>query len=275
MDRQDWPAAKALWKEAFGDSDSFIEKYFETRIAKGISIGLFLQGELASMLFLMPCRMNIRGRENNVAFLAGAATAQKHRKKGLMRKALGYALEILRERGIASVYLYPFLHAFYEQFGWQTYTGMSAYQLSDARVEGEYRFAKPNVGEMLALYRQMMQPYSGYIVREQDMMSGRIKTHLTEGKVLGIYGRDELRAYLLYGWDGEKAIIEEAVGADLYALSAGAQQIRQEMGSELELPLPPDKKLNKALFRQVRQLPYAMGRVVALKEFFARLGHST
>ena len=122
LGKWDTPEAKVLWKEAFADSDAFIDWYFKNKVLPGNSLGAFDEGGLVSVLHMIPFTIRLQGRPVPSLMIAGAATKAERRGEGHMRVLLLKALEEMRSRGIFVTHLYPFKHSFYEHFGWTTVT---------------------------------------------------------------------------------------------------------------------------------------------------------
>lgn len=96
-----YPALKALWAEAFGDEESFIELFFTTGFAPERCRCVTEGGDVAAALYWFDCEA--KGRK--LAYLYAVATAKAHQGKGLCRslmedthahlKALGYSGTVL------------------------------------------------------------------------------------------------------------------------------------------------------------------------------------
>lgn len=103
---------KALWQEAFGDDDAFLEHFYTYGFAPDRCRCLSVDGQIAAALYWFDC--SYHGKP--LAYLYGVATAKAHRGKGLCRtlaenthshlKYLGYAGEILvpAEDGLFQMY---------------------------------------------------------------------------------------------------------------------------------------------------------------------------
>lgn len=111
-------SAVALWKEAFGDSEEYINFFLDTH--KGCTlVPLTENGELVSALYL------IDGTLNNVDgfYLFAAATFKAHRSKGYMAKLLKLAQETAKQNGRSFIALVPAeksLFDYYSRFGYKT-----------------------------------------------------------------------------------------------------------------------------------------------------------
>ncbi len=92
---------RALWQEAFGDDEAFLEQFYTYGFAPDRCRCLTVDGQIAAALYWFDCSYG--GKP--LAYLYGVATAKNHRGKGLCRiltenthshlKYLGYAGEIL------------------------------------------------------------------------------------------------------------------------------------------------------------------------------------
>lgn len=110
---------RALWQEAFGDDDAFLDLFFTYGFAPDRCRCLSIDGKVAAALYWFDCSCN--GRP--LAYLYGVATAKEHRGKGLCKvltenthnhlKYLGYAGEILVPAGAD-------LFRMYEKLGYST-----------------------------------------------------------------------------------------------------------------------------------------------------------
>ncbi len=225
------PLAKALWKEAFNDSDAFINWYFANKLPEGSSLCMFEGGQLISIVHLIPYTIRIQGKPVNSAFIAGVATALNRRGEGLMRTMLLESLSLLKSRGVFITHLYPFSHAFYEAFGWAAYSYVSRQKVSAAsRLRGTEVIETADAAVLAPIYEGMMRAYDGYVVRgkrEWQWRLGELKSDNGRCAVLLKDGR--AGAYMLYhSTDGKADIIEtvyrdeEDIGALLaHVLSQG------------------------------------------------------
>lgn len=102
-DQTDIPALRALWQEAFGDTDAFLDDFFETAWSEDRSRGIFCDGEAAAALYWFDC--SLLGRK--IAYIYAVATAEKHRGKGLCRTLMEDTHTHLREAGYSGAVLVP------------------------------------------------------------------------------------------------------------------------------------------------------------------------
>ena len=113
---QDIPALRALWKEAFGDTDAFLDDFFDTCFATKRCLCTMDGEKAAAMCYWLDCF-----REGKpIAYLYAVATAIPYRGEGLCRSLLDQARAILQEQGYAGILLVPGtpgLFAFYKKLG--------------------------------------------------------------------------------------------------------------------------------------------------------------
>ena len=116
---QDRPVLTRLWQEAFGDTASYIDAFFETAYAPGRSRVAVADGEIAGMLFLFDCWL----AGERYAYLYAVATDKRFRGRGIATALMEDGEQFLRARGYAGVLLSPgneSLFRFYGKRGYET-----------------------------------------------------------------------------------------------------------------------------------------------------------
>ena len=120
---------KALWQEAFGDPDTFLDAFFST----GFSPDRFhciLEGDQpVSALYWFDCQLE----GHRLAYIYGVATLKSHRGRGLARQLMAETHKILRSRGYSGVVLVPekaYLFNFYRKLGYQTACAVTEFSCS-------------------------------------------------------------------------------------------------------------------------------------------------
>lgn len=112
---------RTLWKEAFGDSEAFLDEFFEKIFSVSHCRCVVENGRVVASLYLFDCEY----KKRKIAYLYAIATLKEYRGRGLcsmlMRdthshlKALGYSLAIL-------VPASKELFSFYERMGYKACT---------------------------------------------------------------------------------------------------------------------------------------------------------
>lgn len=89
--REDIPALKALWQEAFGDEQQDIDLFFETVYPNATGFCAEDGGELVSMLFALPQTIVKEEKQLKCAYLYAVATKKDRQGEGLCSALLAYA----------------------------------------------------------------------------------------------------------------------------------------------------------------------------------------
>lgn len=111
-------ACKALWQEAFGDGDDFVDSFLIRYYSRRRALTVEEQGQTVAMLHLLPFDTEL-GR---TTYIYGVATARSARHHGLASQLMRQAMTLIAERGDDAAFLIPtpgeeWLRTFYEGFG--------------------------------------------------------------------------------------------------------------------------------------------------------------
>ena len=121
------PSLKALWKEAFGDTDAFADSFFE----KGFSLYrcrcIRKGSRVLAALYWFDCHW----QDKRLAYIYGVATAKESRGQGLCHKLMENTQAILLQLGYTGVVLVPAkkeLFSFYENMGYACFGGIRQWE---------------------------------------------------------------------------------------------------------------------------------------------------
>ncbi|MEX1308597.1 MAG: GNAT family N-acetyltransferase [Eubacteriales bacterium] len=226
IEKSELPKAKALWKQAFGDSDAYIDFNFERNIDLNDSLGVFDRGQLVSMLYMLKKMLACPEKKKNidVYFIAGVATDKTYQHQGMASAIMKKAHQYLFNKGIPVVYLYPFDHGFYKKLGYHTVSWMKKVTLkkkcvhkADERVSlkdyNKKSLPDPNV--LLKIYRAFAETKRSYFIRNAQDFRNIIETLAVDGgRVTVVYQGDEPVGYILYYLNKKKITCTEAVFLD-------------------------------------------------------------
>jgi|GEM_PF-1791288 len=206
----DLPKAKALWKQAFLDTEAYIEFNFKNNIDLNDSIGCFDGDYLAAMLFMLKKTLAFSAtkKETPVFFIAGVATDLKYRHKGIATQMMNKAQEFLYNKGIPVVYLYPFNHQFYKKQGYHTISWMKKVTFKkkcSLSVENPITFMNydktlfPEAATLLRLYTAYAESKTAYFKRTIEDFELMMKTMaIDNGRYAVVFQDDEPMGYVLY-----------------------------------------------------------------------------
>ncbi len=140
---QEVPALRALWQEAFGDEDDYLDIFYSTAFAAERCLCLPKDGKMQAALYWFDC--SLRGEK--IAYVFGVAVAKSARGKGLCRELMNATYDCLRVQGYKGVVLVPAreeLYTMYAKLGFEACGGVSerlvatgAEPISMRRIDGE------------------------------------------------------------------------------------------------------------------------------------------
>lgn len=125
------PGLKALWKEAFEDTDAFVDSFFETGFSLYRCRCIREGSRVLAALYWFDCRW----QDKRLAYIYGVATAKNHRGQGLCRKLMETTQQILLQLGYSGVVLVPAtreLFSFYKNMGYACFGGIRQWQTAAA-----------------------------------------------------------------------------------------------------------------------------------------------
>ena len=117
------PALRALWKEAFGDSDEFLDDFFRTGFSPRRCRCVTENGSLAAALYWFECEL----AGERLAYLYAVATARSFRGRGLCHALMADTHPLLEKQGFRGTVLVPgasSLAALYGSMGYRYTTGI-------------------------------------------------------------------------------------------------------------------------------------------------------
>ena len=115
---------RTLWREAFGDTDDFLDSFYTHGFAPDRCRCVTVDGQLAAALYWFDCSAD----GSPIAYLYGIATAKAYRGQGLCRALLESTHAHLKYLGYAGTVLVPAdreLQQMYEKMGYSVCSYMS------------------------------------------------------------------------------------------------------------------------------------------------------
>lgn len=103
------PQLKNLWQQAFGDTDAFIDGFFNNAFFPDRCRCITLDDRVVAALYWFDCQ--------NLAYLYAVATEKAHRGKGLCRKLMEDTRKHLTEKGYAGAVLVPAEEGLWQYYG--------------------------------------------------------------------------------------------------------------------------------------------------------------
>lgn len=176
----DIPALRDLWKQAFGDTDAFLDIFFSTGFSFDRCRCLTVNGTLASGLYWFDCAL---GKEK-LAYIYAVATGEAFQRQGLCAALMEDTHRHLKDLGYDGAILVPGtedLRRYYRRFGYENFGGIRQKTVStDAlRAIDKQEYAR--------LRRQYL-PEGGVVQEGEtlDFFAAFAKFYAGEGFVLAV-----------------------------------------------------------------------------------------
>jgi GNAT superfamily N-acetyltransferase len=120
--KEDLNDLKEIWKLSFGDPDSFIDLYFQTRDWLRETAVLLDGGKAVSMMTMIPVDLiDESGEKCSASMIYAVATHPGFQKRGFSARLIGFCNDYLLSNGTAATLLVPAsedLFRFYEKQGY-------------------------------------------------------------------------------------------------------------------------------------------------------------
>jgi len=148
---------QALWKEAFGDSDAFVNGFFSTGFAPQRCRVLDWNGQCAAALYWFDCRWE--GKK--IAYLYAVATQKRFQGQGFCRRLMEDTHAHLQALGYCGAALVPgsrALFSLYEKLGYTAFCPMEHQQITAAEAPIPLKAVSP---AQYSLFRKALLPAGG------------------------------------------------------------------------------------------------------------------
>ncbi len=150
----DLAALKALWKEAFGDTDEFIELFFSLAFTEENSLAVYDNGELVASLYWFDGKVG----DKKAAYIYGVATKKTQRGKGYSTALLKKCHELLKSEGYSAAILVPADNGLFNFYGRLGYTECCFIDLDEIPASEERLSFKKISAEEYLNYRELYLP---------------------------------------------------------------------------------------------------------------------
>lgn len=185
--QSEFELSKKLWRICFPeDGADFINWFYRERTKPEYTLAAFMNGEIVSMMHIVPIRMVFFDKVEMVAFVSGVCTQPTYRRRGICGKLFDVAFDEMRRSGYKLTALQPFDTAFYERFGYRTYIKRRKICIREAKKANlpanTTRSSSP--AEMLMRYNTFMSGYSGFSERHEGYFEKLIEEYSYDGAVL-------------------------------------------------------------------------------------------
>ena len=159
------PALRALFLQAFGDSDAFLDAFYSTAFAYDRCLCVMVEGRPAAALYWLDCQWE--GKP--IAYLYAVATAPVFRGKGLCRGLMEYAHSHLASLGYAGTIIVPGSKELFQMYGKMGYKVCSWIQEFSCRAGSEPVSLRPIDKEEFCRLRRQYLPAGGVLQEDANI----------------------------------------------------------------------------------------------------------
>ena len=215
-------ALRLLWKEAFGDTDLFLDGFFRTGFSPDRHLTCHRENRLAGALYWLDCFWEDR----KLAYIYAVATAKDFRGQGVCRQLMDRCHQVLSQQGYFGSVLVPAepgLSALYEKFGYRHFGGMKTLELTAAATAMPIREITP--AEYARQKAALLPP--GGVTQDGailDFLATYARFYAGEGILFSLAAEGET------GWFQEYFGPVSAAGEALCALGLSRGRLRQQDG---------------------------------------------
>lgn len=180
----DVPAFKKIWKDTFGDTDSFTDWFFHSNFNPDMSFCTEKDGKIVCVMHCRQIWVKLGREPVSAVMVSGVATLPHYRRQGLMHKLFKFAAENLRDMSVSIFYYFPANPDFYKGLGHVHITE----NLVLSGVSHISRFIRPDCPleltegdfpSLFSVYRHFAKNYSGIALR-YDSFHVKMREYISE-----------------------------------------------------------------------------------------------
>ena len=233
----DIPDLRRIWQEAFGDSDAFLDGFFETGFHPERCRCLRLGQRVAAALYWFDCRLG----QKRLAYIYAVATEKASRGRGLCRSLTQDTHRHLQSLGYHGWLLVPAnekLFSMYEAMGYRPFCPMQWVEVEATKATSLRQLTAAEYEER----RAQLLPEKGIEQEGMDYLAGFSRFYAGEGSLLCVsHGEDGI-------WVQEHLGDREELGGAIAALGAEKAQVHLPGGSPYAMFYGGGEDLSDAYF---------------------------
>ena len=187
------PALKALWQEAFGDTEAFLNVFEKTAFSANRCRCITDGDKTVAALYWFDCSYC----EGRIVYLYAIATAKSHRGQGLCKALMENTHAHLKQQGYRGAILVPGspeLFSFYQKMGYRTCASVD--ELRCEASKGSVTIRQIDTGEYAKIRRSLL-PHNGVVQENENLefLKHLASFYVGDGFLLAARGEDDT----LYG----------------------------------------------------------------------------
>lgn len=203
---------RSLWKQAFGDTDGFLEDFFSTAYSSQRCFCAIEAAALAGALYWFDCQWE----DKRLAYLYAVATDKSFRGQGVCRALMAHTHAHLKQQGYDGCVLVPGSPELFAMYGKMGYTTCSYIRQFPCHKEEAIPLRQLTAGQYADLRRKYL-PKGGVIQQGQTLafLQTQASFYKAENAVLACTpNEDQLTILELLGDPGVAGGVLGALGYD-------------------------------------------------------------
>ena len=208
------PALRSLWKEAFGDTEDFLDDFWRTAYDVNRCRCAVVGGKVAAALYWFNCLY----MEKRIAYVYAVATAETYRGRGISHALMEDTHRHLAQLGYEGAVLVPGsegLFRFYEGMGYRVCSTVHEFSCNAAVKGGEDVSLRSIDKTEYARLRRKMMPDGGIVQENENLDFLQTQAQLYAGSGILLAARkeaDRLIGVELLGDEAKAPKIVKALG---------------------------------------------------------------
>ena len=183
------PQLRALWREAFGDTDEFLDIFFTTAFSPQRCRSIIEGERVVAALYIFDCEYE----SGRIAYIYAVATAASHRGRGLCRTLMDETHCQLKDLGYAGCILVPGSEALFELYRKMGYNVCSRINSLEVNAESYPINIRAISTEEYAALRRRYIPHGGVIQEKENLrlLKAQASFYAGDDFVLAIQNRKD------------------------------------------------------------------------------------
>ena len=184
------PALRTLWKEAFGDTDEFLDTFYKKAFHPDRCRCITDDDHVTAALYWFDCTYE----DKPVAYIYAVATAKSNREHGLCRKLMNDTHKHLASLGYEGALLVPGNTALFEMYGKMGYVTCTSIREFQCEASSDDLPIFELDKKEYARLRRILLPTGGILQEHEnlDFLETQAKFYMGHGFLLAAHGEGEI-----------------------------------------------------------------------------------
>lgn len=244
---------REIFNESFPSEEHFSEMFFREYWDCNLTIVIRKNGEIQSMVQLLPQKIFTGAQTQNAYYLFALGTRKSARGQGLAANLMRQCEEVAHQNNIDLIFLIPqekSLFEYYEKQGYENYFFVETKKTVGKNIPWDIKTVTAtaeNAAEMCAIYETALQG-TPHVMRDKKIFEMLMRVYGAENVSL-IVENGAAVAYAIFEKTGTEICVREAFGKNAEVLAQSAcgtwQTVAPTRKQPLAMAIPVCKQLTK------------------------------